>query len=171
MGQETILARRLAESGVPFTLVNFALDQIKGQDWDTHEDNFNLMKNTLLPPMDRAVSTLLDDLHERGLLDTTLVAILSEFGRTPRINANAGRDHWPNVFSVMLAGGGIKPGIVLGSSTARRRRAQGSPRPHLRRAGDDLSPARRQDRRSLSATRPAGRLTVLPEGRPIPELI
>ena len=102
---------------MPFTLVNLALDQIKGQDWDTHEDNFRLMKNDLLPPMDRAVSTLLDDLHERGLLDTTLVAILSEFGRTPRINANAGRDHWPNVFSVMLAGGGIKPGIVLGSST------------------------------------------------------
>ncbi len=118
MGQEAILARRLAESGVPFTLVNFALDQIKGQDWDTHEDNFRLMKTDLLPPMDRAVSTLLDDLHDRGLLDTTLVAILSEFGRTPKINAKSGRDHWPNVFSVVLAGGGIKPGIVVGSSAS-----------------------------------------------------
>lgn len=117
MGQETLLARRLAESGVPFTLVNLALDQVKGQDWDTHEKNFHLMKNVLLPPLDQAVSTLLDDLHDRGLLDTTLVAILTEFGRTPKINANAGRDHWPNVFSVMLAGGGIKPGVVLGSST------------------------------------------------------
>ena len=117
MGQEAVLARRLAESGVPFTLVNFALDQIKGQDWDTHEKNFALMQNNLLPPMDRAVSTLLDDLHERGLLETTLVAVLSEFGRTPKINANAGRDHWPNVFSVLLAGGGIKPGVVVGSST------------------------------------------------------
>lgn len=117
MGQEAILARRLAESGVPFTLVNFALDQVKGQDWDTHDDNFKLLKDTLLPPMDRAVSTLLDDLHDRGLLDTTLVALLSEFGRTPKINARAGRDHWPHVFSVMLAGGGIKPGIVVGSSS------------------------------------------------------
>ena len=141
MGQEADLARRLAESGVPFTLVNFALNQIKGQDWDTHEDNFRLMKNTLLPPMDRAVSSLLDDLRDRGLMDTTLVAILSEFGRTPRINANAGRDYWPNVFSVLLAGGGLKSGIVLGSST-RRRRAEGPSRPYLRRARHDLPPAR-----------------------------
>src|SRR5262249_22244229 len=101
----------------PFSLVNFALNQIKGQDWDTHENNFKLMKDELLPPMDRAVSTLLDDLHERGLLETTLVAMLGEFGRTPQINANAGRDHWPNVYSVLLAGGGIKTGVVLGGST------------------------------------------------------
>jgi uncharacterized protein (DUF1501 family) len=78
---------------------------VKGQDWDTHVDNFGLMKNTLLPPMDLAVSTLLDDLQDRGLLDTTLVAIFGEFGRTPRINANAGRDHWDKEFFVMLAGG------------------------------------------------------------------
>ncbi|MDA1164394.1 MAG: DUF1501 domain-containing protein [Planctomycetota bacterium] len=116
-GQQTILARRLAEAGVPFTLVNYTLNQVKGQDWDTHVDNFGLMKNTLLPPMDRAVSTLLDDLSDRGLLDTTLVAIFGEFGRTPRINANAGRDHWDKVFSVILAGGGLKSGVVVGSST------------------------------------------------------
>ena len=116
-GQQTILARRLAEAGVPFTLVNYTLNQERGQDWDTHVDNFNLMKNTLLPPMDLAVSTLLDDLRERGLLDTTLVAMFGEFGRTPRINANAGRDHWEKVFSVMLAGGGLKSGVVVGSTT------------------------------------------------------
>jgi hypothetical protein len=116
-GQQTILARRLAEAGVPFTLLNYTLNQVKGQDWDTHVDNFGLMKNTLLPPMDLAVSTLLDDLRDRGLLDTTLVAIFGEFGRTPRINANAGRDHWDKVFSVMLAGGGLKSGVVVGSST------------------------------------------------------
>ena len=116
-GQQTILARRLAEAGVPFTLVNYTLDQARGQDWDTHADNFNELKNRLLPPMDLAVSTLLDDLESRGLLDTTLVAMFGEFGRTPIINNNAGRDHWHNVFSVMLAGGGLRSGVVVGSST------------------------------------------------------
>ncbi len=116
-GQQTVLSRRLAEAGVPFTLVNYTLNQVKGQDWDTHADNFNLMKRDLLPPMDLAVSTLLDDLEERGLLDTTLVAMFGEFGRTPRINNNAGRDHWDKVFSVMLAGGGLKSGVVVGAST------------------------------------------------------
>jgi len=116
-GQQTILARRLAESGVPFTLVNLTLNQAHGQDWDTHVNNFSLMRDVLLPPMDRAVSTLIDDLEERGLLETTLVAMFGEFGRTPQINAQAGRDHWANVCSVMLTGGGLKRGIVVGSST------------------------------------------------------
>jgi hypothetical protein len=116
-GQQTVLARRLAEAGVPFTLVNYTLDQERGQDWDTHSDNFNLLKNRLLPPMDLAVSALLDDLEERGLLETTLVAMYGEFGRTPKINTNAGRDHWEKVFSVVLAGGGLKSGVVVGSST------------------------------------------------------
>ena len=102
---------------MPFTLLNYTLNQLRGQDWDTHEDNFNLMKNTLLPPMDLAVSTLLDDLEERGLLDSTIVAMYGEFGRTPKINANAGRDHWEKVFTVFLAGGGLKSGVVVGSST------------------------------------------------------
>jgi len=170
IGQQTVLARRLAEAGVPFTLVNYALDQVKGQDWDTHEDNFNLMKRNLLPPMDRAVSTLLDDLHDRGLLDTTLVAILSEFGRTPRINAKAGRDHWPNVFSVMLAGGGIKPGVVVGSS------ASGGDEPKDRPVHiyDVLATIYRQlgiptdDLLRDAAGRPAA---ILPEGQPIRELL
>jgi Protein of unknown function (DUF1501) len=170
MGQEAVLARRLAESGVPFTLVNFALDQIKGQDWDTHEKNFHLMKNVLLPPMDRAVSTLLDDLHERGLLETTLVAILTEFGRTPKINANAGRDHWPNVFSVMLAGGGIKPGIVVGSST----RGGEVPKERPVHMYDVLATIYHQLGVSTDEVYrdSGGRPTpILAEGRPIPELL
>lgn len=123
VGQEALLARRLAEAGVPFTLVNFSTNQ----EWDTHGDNFNTLKNVQLPRMDRAVATLIDDLSERGLLDTTLVALITEFGRTPRINPTAGRDHWSDVFSVMLAGGGLKAGQVLGTSTSRGERPQDRP--------------------------------------------
>ncbi len=170
MGQEAILARRLTESGVPFTLVNFSLDQIKGQDWDTHENNFKLMKNTLLPPMDRAVSTLLDDLETRGLLDTTVVAVTGEFGRTPRINANAGRDHWPNVFSIMLAGGGIKPGLVIGSST----RAGDEPRDrpvHLFDVQATIYHLLGVPTNHLFRDASGRPLPVMAEGKPIPELL
>ena len=116
-GQQALLARRLAEAGVPYTLVNFNLNQTTGQDWDNHQRIFDVMKNKLLPPTDRAISALLDDLDERGLLESTLVAVYSEFGRTPRINSKGGRDHWNQVCSVMLAGGGLKRGVVVGSST------------------------------------------------------
>ena len=114
-GQEAILARRLAEAGVPFTLVNFSINQ----EWDTHSNNFKSLKNTRLPNLDRAVSTLLDDLEERGMLETTLVAVISEFGRTPKINKTAGRDHWSDVFSIVLAGGGLNSGQVIGTSNSR----------------------------------------------------
>jgi len=116
-GQQALLARRLAEAGVPYTLVNFNLNQKTGQDWDNHTNIFNVMKTKLLPPTDRAISTLLDDLEERGLLGSTLVAVYGEFGRTPKINDKGGRDHWNQVCSVMLAGGGLKRGVVVGSST------------------------------------------------------
>ena len=116
-GQQALLARRLVEVGVPYTLVNFNLNQNTGQDWDNHTNIFSVMKNKLLPPTDRAISALLDDLEERGLLDTTLVAVYGEFGRTPKINDKGGRDHWNQVCSVMLAGGGLKRGVVVGSST------------------------------------------------------
>jgi hypothetical protein len=169
-GQQTILARRLAEAGVPFTLLNYTLNQVKGQDWDTHVDNFGLMKNTLLPPMDLAVSTLLDDLQDRGLLDTTLVAIFGEFGRTPRINANAGRDHWDKVFSVMLAGGGLKSGVIVGSST----RAGDVPLDRPVHFNDVLATIYRQ--LGVSTTEvfedAFGRpMPVLAHGSPIPELL
>ena len=115
VGQQAILARRLAEAGVPFTLVNFSINQ----EWDTHTNNFKTLKTTRLPNLDRAVSTLLDDLFERGLLETTLVAVITEFGRTPKINKTAGRDHWSDVFSIMMAGGGLNSGQVIGTSNSR----------------------------------------------------
>lgn len=112
--QRLVLARRLAESGIRFTLVNFS----NNQEWDTHTENFRTLKDKRLPELDQAVAALLDDLSDRGLLDSTLVALFGEFGRTPKINAQAGRDHWSNVFSVMLAGGGLKPGRCIGTSTS-----------------------------------------------------
>ena len=115
VGQEAILARRLAGAGVPFTLVNFSLNQ----DWDTHANGFQTLKKTRLPEFDRAVSALLDDLDERGRLESTLVAVITEFGRTPKINQTAGRDHWSDVFSIVLAGGGLKSGLCLGGSNPR----------------------------------------------------
>lgn len=115
VGQQAILGRRLAEAGVPMTLLNFS----NNQEWDTHTNNFKTLKASRLPEMDRAVATLIDDLHQRGMLETTLVALITEFGRTPKINKTAGRDHWSNVFSIMLAGGGLKSGQVLGTSNAR----------------------------------------------------
>ena len=115
MRENRELGRRLAEAGVPFTLVNFSLNQ----DWDTHSNGFKTLKATRLPEFDRAISALLDDLEERGKLDSTLVAVITEFGRTPKINKTAGRDHWSNVFSIVMAGGGLKSGQFLGSSNAR----------------------------------------------------
>jgi hypothetical protein len=111
-GQSHLLARRLVEAGVPFVTT------VNGESiiWDTHLDNFNRMKNTLVPPMEQAFSALLDDLSERGLLDSTMVIWLGDFGRTPRINKDAGRDHWPSCYSAVLAGGGIRGGQVVGES-------------------------------------------------------
>lgn len=118
-GQSMLLARRLTEAGVPVVQVCCAAGDLnggKGDMWDTHADNFNRLKNRLLPVFDRGASALLQDLANRGTLDDTLVAILTDFGRTPRINRSAGRDHYPNVYSLALAGGGIQGGIVHGSS-------------------------------------------------------
>ncbi len=111
IGQGCLLARRLVESGVRFVTVN-ASRAI----WDTHGDNFNRLQKVLLPEFDMAYAALLEDLAERGLLSSTLVVVSGEFGRTPKINANAGRDHWPRVFSALLAGAGIKGGQAYGSS-------------------------------------------------------
>lgn len=84
--------------------------------WDTHKNNFNCLKNELLPTLDRGLSALLDDLSTRGLLDDTLIVTLGEFGRTPKINADAGRDHWGMCASAVFAGGGLTSGLVVGSS-------------------------------------------------------
>lgn len=118
-GQSVLLARRLVEAGVNFVHVNW----FRGADeppsnpcWDSHVDETNRLQTVLVPQLDLALSALLSELEERGLLQETLVAVLAEFGRTPRMNANAGRDHWGHVFSVALAGGGIQGGRILGRS-------------------------------------------------------
>ncbi|MBY0230447.1 MAG: DUF1501 domain-containing protein [Gemmataceae bacterium] len=113
-GRNLLLARRLVEAGVPFVNVHDFKQQ--GQNWDAHADGFNLHKDKLLPPADQALSALIEDLEARGLLDTTLVVAMGEFGRTPRINGSAGRDHWPDCYSVLLAGGGAAGGAVHGAS-------------------------------------------------------
>ena len=125
-GQSVLQARRLVERGVPLVTVFWPNDGIKNVSvyWDTHSRNFIDLKVRLMPPADQAFSTLLDDLAERGLLDETLVIWTGEFGRTPRIgqrNSDAGagrdgRDHWPGCFTTVLAGAGIRGGMVYGSS-------------------------------------------------------
>lgn len=113
-GQNLLLARRLVEAGVPF--VNVYDFRQQGQNWDAHAQNFRQHKDYLLPDADRSLAALLDDLGDRGLLDSTLVVAMGEFGRTPKINATGGRDHWPDCYSVLLAGGGISGGLVHGAS-------------------------------------------------------
>ena len=114
-GQCLLMARRLVEAGVRLVTVNWHDD---GQNfWDTHGDNFNRLKNHLMPPSDRGFSALLEDLAARGLLDETLVVWVGEFGRNPKITAgNAGREHWPRCYSAAMAGGGIRGGVVHGAS-------------------------------------------------------
>lgn len=167
MGQGTLMARRLVEAGVNFVLVNYS----KNNSWDTHKDNFKRLKSRLLPPMDQAVSALLSDLDDRGRLDDTLVVLMGEMGRTPKINnrGSGGRDHWPDVYSVMLAGGGLTRGRLLGSSS-RNGEKPGDRPVHVRdvlatiyhQLGID--PARHiRD----SQNRP---ISILPESRPVHEL-
>lgn len=112
-GQGCLLARRLVEAGVSLVTVNWEQDDAY---WDTHADNFNKHKKLLLPNMDRGFSALLLDLEERGLLDETLIVWLGEFGRTPTINASAGRDHWAACNTVVLAGAGLRGGQIFGAS-------------------------------------------------------
>ena len=113
-GSSTLLARRLVESGVSFVTVH---TEAKGNGhWDTHANNFNMLRQWLLPFLDRAVSALVDDLAARGLLETTLVVVTGDMGRTPRVNAQAGRDHWPQCGFCLFAGGGTKVGHVHGAT-------------------------------------------------------
>ena len=116
-GKSLLMARRLVEVGVPIVQASMGIVQT----WDTHVANFPRLKDDLMPPLDRAVSTLLDDLEARGLLDETLVVMLSEFGRTPKISeltpgAVPGRDHWPKVFPALFAGAGVVGGQLIGKS-------------------------------------------------------
>jgi hypothetical protein len=120
-GQSVLLARRLVESGVGLVQVNWTRMAEDTQDspaWDTHAKNAARLKTALMPKMDLAYSALLEDLDDRGLLDDTLVVWMGEFGRSPKINGGAGRDHWGHVFSVALAGGGVRGGQAIGASDA-----------------------------------------------------
>lgn len=114
-GRSCLVARRLVEAGVGLVTVPW-MYLTSDRNFDTHSKHFKVMKELLLPPVDRAFSALLEDLDQRGLLDQTLVAWTGEFGRTPKINGGAGRDHWGNVYSTVLAGGGVRGGQVYGSS-------------------------------------------------------
>jgi len=113
-GQCCLLARRLAEAGVPLINVHFCHTPVGS--WDTHSRHFPQMKNWLCPIFDRAFAALVSDLDQRGLLEQTLVLATAEFGRTPQVNRSGGRDHWPWVYSVALAGGGAAAGLVYGAS-------------------------------------------------------
>ena len=104
------MSRRLVEAGARFVTMTYG-------GWDMHQDIFNGI-NSQVPPFDQAFAALIQDLTELGLLDSTLVCVISEFGRTPKVNKDAGRDHYPKVFSVLLAGGGIKGGTIYGASNA-----------------------------------------------------
>ena len=119
-GNSTLIARRLIEAGVRFVNVTWDLFwgpvNVDYDAWDTHQQNFKILKQNKLPGFDQTMSALMGDLETRGLLDETLIVVTSEMGRTPRINGNAGRDHWTNCYGSLLAGAGIKGGTVYGSS-------------------------------------------------------
>jgi hypothetical protein len=162
-GQGCLLARRLVEAGVTFVTV------LSGGDWDTHTNNFSTLKNKCLPLVDRALATLVSDLHERGLDRRVLVLICGEFGRTPSINPLAGRDHWPGAFSVLFAGGGLKVGQVVGATDEHALH----PISHAYSPADVLATVydflKIDTRREFSDQ--SGRpFRVLQDGRPIPDL-
>ena len=176
-----LMARRLVEAEVPFVTVFWKedreLDRLckSGGGWDTHGNNFNCLKDRLLPEFDRPYAALLDDLHQRGLLESTLVVVTSEMGRKPRIGdprsggaGGAGRDHWPACMSVLLAGGGIRGGRVFGTSDKRAEYPSDNPvaPEHIART---VFHAMGID--DLSATDRDGRpFHLMEDGRPLTEL-
>ena len=165
IGQSLLLARRLVECGVSYVLV----DAYGNNEWDTHDGNFTGHRN-LLPPMDQAVAALLDDLHERGMLDEVVVVLASEMGRAPRISGNAGRDHWTYAYSIMLAGGGLTSGQVLGETT--RHGAWPNRRPVT--VPEVLATVYHQlgiDPNSLLYDEQRRPIAILPETNPLRELI
>lgn len=110
-GEGLLMARQLVETGVPFVEVNLG-------GWDLHNDVFNTLKDQRLPTLDRGISALVNDLKQRGMLDDTVLVWMGEFGRTPRINQNVGRDHWAASWSVMIGGGGLNNGQAIGETNA-----------------------------------------------------
>jgi hypothetical protein len=120
LGQSCLMARRLVEAGVRCVTIDHT-------NWDTHYNNFNVLKNDLLPHLDAGLSTLLRDLSDRGRLQSTLLVVMSEFGRTPRVNKDAGRDHWGPSNCMLLAGGGIQGGRVVGATNSRGEKPAANP--------------------------------------------
>lgn len=164
LGQSCLLARRLVEAGVSFVAVQ------AGGGWDTHGDNFKQLKDNLLPKYDRAVAALVSDLHQRGLQDDVLVMSFGEFGRTPRINGGAGRDHWPGAMSVLYAGGGLKMGQVIGSTDSKAE----YPTSKAATPGDVLSTMYHVlgiDYKHAFFDQARRPLSILAEGKPIEDLI
>jgi uncharacterized protein (DUF1501 family) len=158
-----LAARRLVESGVRVVTAT-----ISG--WDTHNGNFNQLKNGLLPQLDRALATLVSDLDARGLLDETIIYCAGEFGRTPNVNAQAGRDHWPRAMSVFLAGGPLARGAAHGSTDPNGMEpVAGGCAPADINATLLAALGVSQD---ASLTTPSGRpITAMGEGRPIEALL
>jgi hypothetical protein len=115
-GSSLLVARRLVEAGVPFISVHAEIFGNTGHSYDMHENNFGMLRDHNLPILDRGYSALVEDLETRGLLDTTLVVVMGEMGRTPRVNGSAGRDHWPQCGFSLLTGGGVKEGTIWGAS-------------------------------------------------------
>jgi hypothetical protein len=115
-GSSLIVARRLVEAGVPFVSVHQEIFGHHGHAYDMHENNFSMLRDFNLPLLDRLLPALVEDLDERGLLDSTLVVVMGEMGRAPKVNAKAGRDHWPQCGFSLMIGGGVKQGTVFGST-------------------------------------------------------
>jgi hypothetical protein len=164
IGQNCLLARRLVEAGVTYVTC------LSGGGWDTHQNNFAELKNVSLPRYDQAVAALVSDLSERGLDRDVLVMACGEFGRTPTINKSAGRDHWPSAMSVVFAGGGLKMGQFVGSTDSRG----AYPTSHPATPGDILATVYHAlgiDFRREFSDHSGRPIRVLPEGRPIPQLV
>jgi uncharacterized protein (DUF1501 family) len=164
LGQCCLLARRLVESGVTYVTVQ------AGGGWDTHGNNFKELKDKLLPKFDQALTALVSDLCDRGLQDDVLVMCMGEFGRTPKINSGAGRDHWPGAMSVVYAGGGLKMGQAIGTTNALGEYPTSKPYS----PGCVLSTMYHVlgiDHRHAFLDQAQRPLSILSEGDPIPELI
>ncbi len=164
-GQSALLARRLIEAGARFVTVSTTFSR----PWDSHTNNF-ADHRVLIPGYDHLVSALIEDLDQRGLLETTLVVVTGEFGRTPKINTSAGRDHWPNVFTVVLAGGGVKRGMIVGESNAKGEIPKERPIRHQ----DVWATVYHQlgiDYRKAYMNEAARPVAILNEGEPIHEIL
>ena len=168
-----LLARRLVEAGVRLVHVQWPREPgdnaVDNPLWDTHAQNADRVEDVLCPTFDVGFSALIEDLDQRGLLDETLVVAIGEFGRTPKINANGGRDHWGPVFSCAMAGAGISGGQVYGKSDKQGGHPIEDPRAAGRLDGDDLSSA--GHRLPVGVHRSRGREHRLTEGKPLFKLL